>query len=307
MKRGCIAGWISILIFTLFLFTSCGRPTTVPASGRDSVVFDEASEKVPQGAGEKPAGTGPAGMMTGSALEWPRWVPDCVPEYRYGSLFMAQKMEENGSGMLYFHDITTKGDPFMDYMEDLTRAGWEEELDWVFDIPEEEGKVIAMQKEDCFLVYTLVTQGEMSAQLTISTGIDFGQGGDRNMLEEDIIIDNDDIQATISGSRIPEGYPHDFCPLYQPSEVALAMEIAMDDEGFVGFTIGLHTQDSIDQVKAFYLAQDPDEFTDMGTLAVFVFLSEDEMDSATVTLMADVEGEDPDFETSIILGVGMKK
>ncbi|MDF1618520.1 hypothetical protein [Petrocella sp. FN5] len=124
------------------------------------------------------------------------------------------------------------------------------------------------------------------------------------LLEEELNLSTDEVSHAVS-AKMPEGYPYDFCPLYEPSEIEIA--IRSEDDVFIGYTVGLLTKDSVDQVKNFYMGYSPQNTNDMGMMAVYVFEAENGVDYATVSVMENPDEGEKEFETSFTISVGLGK
>lgn len=122
--------------------------------------------------------------------------------------------------------------------------------------------------------------------------------------EKAIVVKSDDVSHVINAD-IPSGYPYDLCPIYEPSKVNIAME--SEDQDFISYTVNLLTADEIKKVKTFYTALNPQSSNDMGTMAVYIFESENGVDYASVTVMENPDESDDDFETSITISAGLGK
>jgi outer membrane lipoprotein-sorting protein len=122
--------------------------------------------------------------------------------------------------------------------------------------------------------------------------------------EVDLTVGSDDASYAYNAD-IPSGYPYDLCPIYEPSKVNIAME--SEDQDFISYTVNLLTVDEIKKVKTFYSTLNPQSSNDMGTMAVYIFESENGVDYASVTVMANQDEADQEFETSITISVGLGK
>ena len=75
-----------------------------------------------------------------------------------------------------------------------------------------------------------------------------GETGDEKFTLE---IEGPDGTSGIAGNEtIPDGYPHDFCPVYPGSDLLLAQAIIVDKETM--YTIALVSKDDEDKVFEFY-------------------------------------------------------
>lgn len=122
--------------------------------------------------------------------------------------------------------------------------------------------------------------------------------------EEELTVGTEDVSHAFNAD-IPSGYPYDLCPIYEPSEVNIAME--SEDQDYIGYTVSLLTVDEIKKVKTFYTTLNPQSSSDMGTMAVYIFESENGVDYASVTVMENQDEADDEFETSITISVGLGK
>jgi len=124
------------------------------------------------------------------------------------------------------------------------------------------------------------------------------------LLEEELVLTTDEVSHTV-GAKMPDGYPYDFCPLYEPSEINIAMR--SEDDVFIGYTVGLLTVDAVEQVKNFYMGYNPQNSNDMGMMAVYVFEAENGVDYASVTVMENPDEGEKDFLTSVTISVSLGK
>ena len=102
-----------------------------------------------------------------SGNNWPNWAPAFIPEYQYGSVFMA--LEQNGGGSIIFADIRMDRDPYGSYKKDLLDKGWEVEEE----TENEEAKHLHMKHDGYWLTYAFPKDGE-------GVSIYFGNGGKEN-------------------------------------------------------------------------------------------------------------------------------
>ncbi|MDW7662480.1 MAG: hypothetical protein SCL54_13750 [Bacillota bacterium] len=133
---------------------------------------------------------------------------------------------------------------------------------------------------------------------------DANDGLDDEDSEVELTVGSDDVSYAYNAD-IPTGYPYDLCPIYEPSKVNIAME--SEDQDFKSYTVNLLTVDEIKEVKAFYTALNPQSSNDTGTMAIYIFESENGVDYASVTVMDNQDEADKEFETSITISVGLGK
>ncbi len=133
---------------------------------------------------------------------------------------------------------------------------------------------------------------------------DTAGGLDDEDSEMELTVKSDDVSYAYNAD-IPSGYPYDLCPIYEPSKVNIAME--SEDQDFISYTVNLLTVDEVKKVKTFYSNLDPQSSNDMGTMAVYIFESENGVDYASVTVMDNPDDADKEYETSITISVGLGK
>ncbi|MBE0450881.1 MAG: hypothetical protein IBX70_08545 [Clostridia bacterium] len=133
---------------------------------------------------------------------------------------------------------------------------------------------------------------------------DTAGGLDDENSEMELTVGSGDVSYAYNAD-IPTGYPYDLCPIYDPSKVNIAME--SEDQDFISYTVNLLTVDEVKKVKTFYKALNPQSSNDMGTMAIYIFESENGIDYASVTVMDNPDEADKEFETSITISVGLGK
>lgn len=192
-------------------------------------------------AGDEAGADQSAAASADAVSEWPGWVPSMIPEYRYGTVLAA--VQEDDGGSLVFVNVRMDQDPYESYRSTLLNSGWvvdqEDETD--------QGRHLSVVREDHQLMYAFPHDGQGVA---IHYFIGRSAGSEESASETG---DAYTIQAggvTMSNQEIPESYPHEFLPIYQPSDVLVVN--TLDDGSTRMYVIMMTTEDSIAEVVAYY-------------------------------------------------------
>ena len=231
--------------------------------------------------------------------KWPKEIPEEFIEFDYGThLQTVLHLEENGNWTIIYRANMAE---IESYEKDITKAGWVND-DSFNDSP----NVLSYDLDglNTFIHIGDEVPAENTNYITIylDLGVDIKE--DQGMIEEGFVGETDDESHTF-GTNIPDGYPEEFCPIYEPSEVEMALE--SEDDEFIGYTVGLITMDEVEKVKNFYSDLNPQSSSDMGMMAVYVFESENGIDYASVTVMDNQDEDNKEFETAITISVSLSK
>ncbi len=230
--------------------------------------------------------------------KWPSEIPKEFVEFKYGRhIQTAHHYEDKGWTAIYAATM----EEIEKYEKDLTKAGWirdESFDDWA-----------SVAEYNINGSNTHITIGEPDGDVHyVTLYLDYDKPvADNNGIkpfDEEITIETDEVSHEITG-EIPDGYPEALCPIYKPSVVIMAMKSTDDD--FTGYTVGLLTMDNVEEVKNFYLACNPQNTSDMDMMAVYIFEAENGVDYASVSIMANPDEADKEFETSITITASVSK
>lgn len=231
--------------------------------------------------------------------KWPKEIPDEFIEFEYGThLQTVLHLEENGNWSIIY---TATMAEIESYTKDLTKTGWVND-----DSFNDSSNVLSYDLDglNTFIHIGDEVPSENTNYITIYLDLGDDMEKDQDRGEEEFVVEADDESHTF-GANIPDGYPEEFCPIYEPSEVEVALE--SEDDEFIGYTVGLITMDEVEKVKNFYSALNPQSSSDMGMMAVYVFESENGIDYASVTVMKNQDESDKEFETAITISVSLSK
>jgi|GEM_PF-2881291 len=292
-----------LLLGTCFLLvlTGCGSQKTEDMV-EDTIegLMDEQNEAIKEEAHAHRTFSNDDDSVKIISSKWPKKeVPGEYVEFDYGTHLQTVLHKEDGNWTIIY---TATFDEIKDYEEDLTNAGWLND-----DSFNDSSNVLSY---DLGGLNTFIHIGdEVPAENNthyISIFLDVGDdmNDDQDTKEEEFVFGTDDASHTV-GAEIPDGYPEDVCPIYEPSEVSMGMR--SEDDEFIGYTVGLLTIDKIEDVKNFYLDLNPESSSDMGMMAVYVFESENGIDYASVTVIKNQDEQDKEFETSVTISISLSK
>jgi len=228
--------------------------------------------------------------------EWPKEIPGEYVAFDYGSHIQTVQHRDDGNWTILY---TATMAEIENYEKDLAKAGWVND-DNYYDTP-------SMLSYDLGKRNTSVSIGDPDLDLhfvTIYLDNNDDMQDNKALLEEELEFTTGDASHVV-GVKIPDRYPHDFCPLYEPSEVNIAME--SEDDEFIGYTIGLLSMDELEKVKGFYVGLNPQETNDMGMLAVYIFEAENGTDYASVTVVENQDEGEKEFLTAVTISVSTSK
>ena len=181
---------------------------------------------------------------------WPAWVPSAIPVYRYGDIM--HEYDEDDEGALVFMNIQMDNEPYESYKKELADKGWvayeEMEMDQV--------KYLHMEQGEYWLVYTFPNDGDGVSIYFGGSGGELGQVQDGSPFslekqESKTITATDGEHTFTTGDKeIPDGFPLDTCPIYQPSEVMVVNTMAGGDLEL--YIVMLLTRDDQEKVMDFY-------------------------------------------------------
>ena len=130
-----------------------------------------------------------------SGKNWPTWVPDIIPLYQYGTVFMA--MKQNDGGSIIFTDVRIDRDPYSAYKKDLLDKGWQVDEETEND----QAKHLHVKHDGYWLTYAFPKDGE-------GVSIYFGNDGKENGKTSNGSTGGQPSQ----GDAVPSGVP-DYVPL----------------------------------------------------------------------------------------------
>lgn len=230
----------------------------------------------------------------------PKEIPEEFIEFDYGThLQTVLHLEEEGNWTIIY---TATMAEIESYEKDITKAGWVND-DSFNDSP----NVLSYDLDglNTFIHIGDEVQAENNTNY-ISIYLDLGDDmkKDQEVGEEEFVVEANDESHTFA-AKIPDDYPEDICPIYQPSKVSMGLK--SEDDEFIGYTVGLLTVDEVEKVKNFYSALNPQSSSDMGMMAVYVFEYENGIDYASITVMENQDEADKEFETSITISISLSK
>ncbi|GEM_PF-2330921 len=297
---------VMVLLCIGLVLTGCGEKAVKETIGGLIEAQNKDNEKQSDKKEDLETTKDPEDMPKGEhdAIKWPEWVPDEIPEYKYGDLWKSDRYDEY-TAMLLLTNINEKKDPFNAYIKDLEKKGWVEETGWTEPEGDNEFIIHMIHEEKGYYLsyYYCVEEDEVFGNIIYDVepvDLEEEEGDGKYTFD---IEGEDGVSGEIGNEELPDDFPVDFCPIYPGADIVLAQQIK--DEEMSIFNVMLVSKDEMDEVAEFY-ADNENIDMKMGDYLITLVKDEGEMTASVQIVEAEEEHAKQGYKTFIVISLAIE-